>query len=53
MSFDELFAGLVDADQEGAVVTADSLRPATGIPFTEAFVRRLLADEPLAAPAAA
>jgi transcriptional regulator with XRE-family HTH domain len=51
--FDTVFAGLVLTNQEGNVVTADPTRPTTGIPFTEAHVRRLLDKEPLAGPAAA
>lgn len=51
--FDEIFAGLVLTNQEGSVVTASPTSPATGIPFTEEHVRRLLDDEPLAGPAAA
>ncbi|WP_213451168.1 hypothetical protein [Rhizomonospora bruguierae] len=51
--FDEIFAGLVLMNQEGSVVTADPARPATGIPFAEEHVRRLLDHEPLAGPAAA
>jgi hypothetical protein len=51
--FDDIFAGLVMTNQEGSVVTADPSSPATGIPFTEQTVRRLLEDEPLAGPAAA
>jgi hypothetical protein len=51
--FDRIFAGLVLTNQEGSVVTADPANPATGIPFTEEHVRKLLDDEPLAGPAAA
>jgi transcriptional regulator with XRE-family HTH domain len=51
--FDTVFAGLVLTNQEGSVVTADPARPASGIPFTAEHVRRLLDNEPLAAPAAA
>jgi len=53
-AFDEIFGDVVDVNAEG--VTVKSIRgqgSATGIPFTEENVERLLADEPMAPPGAA
>lgn len=52
-AFDQLFADLVVANQEGSVVSASSGTPTQGIPFTDEAVQRLLTSEPLAAPARA
>jgi transcriptional regulator with XRE-family HTH domain len=52
--FDELFSGLVVANDEGVVVTmATPGRPAHGVPFVEERVAQLLGSEPLAPAAAA
>jgi hypothetical protein len=54
MGFDELFSGLVVANDEGVVVTmATPGRPAHGVPFVEERVAQLLGSEPLAPAAAA
>ncbi|MGI9064068.1 MAG: helix-turn-helix domain-containing protein [Pseudonocardiaceae bacterium] len=51
--FDSLFGDTVRINSEGVLVaTAESSKVSDGVPFTEANVRRLLADEPLASPAA-
>jgi hypothetical protein len=52
--FDELFSGLVVANDEGVVVTmATPGRPAHGVPFVEERVAQLLGSEPVAPAAAA
>jgi transcriptional regulator with XRE-family HTH domain len=52
--FDELFSGLVLANDEGVVVTvAGPGRLAHGVPFVEERVEQLLGSEPLAPAAAA
>jgi hypothetical protein len=52
--FDELFRGLVLANDEGVVVTvAGPGRLAHGVPFVEERVEQLLGSEPLAPAAAA
>jgi transcriptional regulator with XRE-family HTH domain len=52
--FDELFSGLVVANDEGVVVTmATPGRPAHGVPFVEERVAQLLGSEPMAPAAAA
>lgn len=50
--YDDIFAGLVATNSEGAVVSASSSL-SEGIAFTEENVRRLLDEEPLAPAAAA
>jgi transcriptional regulator with XRE-family HTH domain len=52
--FDQLFSGLVLANDEGVVVTmATPGRPAHGVPFVEERVAQLLGSEPVAPAAAA
>jgi hypothetical protein len=52
--FDELFSGLVVANDEGVMVTmATPGRPAHGVPFVEERVAQLLGSEPMAPAAAA
>jgi hypothetical protein len=52
--FDELFSGLVVANDEGVVLTtATPGRPAHGVPFVEERVAQLLGSEPMAPAAAA
>jgi transcriptional regulator with XRE-family HTH domain len=52
--FDELFSGLVVANDEGVVVTmATPGRPAHGVPFVAERVAQLLGSEPVAPAAAA
>ena len=49
--FDELFSGLVVANDEGVVVTmATPGRPAQGVPFVEERVAQLLGSEPMPRP---
>jgi hypothetical protein len=53
-AFDEIFGDVVESNAEG--VTVRSLhgeRSATGIPFTEENVERLVLEEPMAPPGAA
>jgi hypothetical protein len=52
--FDAVFAGLVSANEEGRIVTAeDPAGAAVGIPFTAASVERFTAAEPMQAAGAA
>jgi hypothetical protein len=52
--FDELFSGLVVANDEGMVVTLGTPgRPAHGVPFVEELVAQLLGSEPMAPAAVA
>jgi transcriptional regulator with XRE-family HTH domain len=44
--FDNLFAGMVAINEEGAAVSTESGRPTTGVPFTSE-ARERLRDEPL------
>jgi len=52
--FEKVFGEIVRANAEGITVTTlDGQRSASGIPFTEYNVRRLLTSEPMASPGAA
>jgi hypothetical protein len=52
--FDELFGGLVVANDGGVAVTVSAPgRPARGVPFVEGRVAQLLGSAPLAPAAAA
>lgn len=51
--FDELFGEAVQINAEGVLVAAaDASTVSAGLPFTEATVRRLLREEPMASPGA-
>lgn len=51
--FDSLFGDTVRINSEGVLITvAESANVTDGVPFTEASVRRLLTDEPMASPGA-
>jgi transcriptional regulator with XRE-family HTH domain len=53
-AFDELFGEVVEVNAEGVTVKSfQGQGSATGIPFTEENVERLLTDEPMAPPGAA
>ncbi|ARE77221.1 hypothetical protein B6R96_27500 [Streptomyces sp. Sge12] len=51
--YDSVFSGMVSRNSEGAVVAGSPGSSGAGIEFTEANVRRLLDNEPLASAAAA
>ena len=51
-TYDALFAGIVDENTEGEVLTTGTAHPTPLIPFAEPIVRQLLDDNRLA-PAAA
>lgn len=51
--YDTVFAGLVSQNSEGSIVGASASGAMAGIPFTEANIRRLVKEEPVAPAAAA